>query len=701
MTSVKYQVGECELDCKLMSLNHRAKSIKLSSKVYQLLLLFINNPDNIVSRQQATDCLWLGNEAVGKKGFTNAIWVIRKAFKDLGVEDEVFNTLPKLGYQLTLVVKQAETTTPKLSVGRKQFIFIFIFIILSVLALCIAGLFYFQISTTEVNNETSIETVDIIKASKAKVTNYEGVEEHLSVSGDGTRLAMQWRTENLTGKIYIKDLSNTESPLTLISFEDNEEASPSWSVSDEKLAYVRIVQGGECQVRVRNLLHNTDSLIASDCFYLPYKRVVSWSSVDDDTLIYAKQNIDNVALVSYNLTTGVSKQLTFPNRNEIDYAPKWFADDRNIAYIRESGTATVASLILQNVNGGLKTLIANNSSIVDFDYSPKNDLFYVNNVDGASAIISRIRSDGTTLAPIRNASLPSSITLSDINEQLYVSEHISKEYITQQPYRGDGILRRISSSSRDMYARYSTTSDDILFMSNRSKLWSVWKNNKVSSKNLTKNLGNVTVPAISPVNTDFAVNISDNGRSSLFLGDINTENFSTIDINGLEADNLSWSKNGEHLYFKGSSNEQAGIYKLHVNSGKLESIIQNNAVYAVEGETSSVIYLSKFNENGIWRYDQVTDELIQVTDKLAKFDFGSFYYEKGHLYYISRQPKLDIIERIAVTNTSEIQIIKQLSANSIRKFFGLSPADGQSFLATLKVANEADVFGYSLVENQN
>ncbi|MEZ9197194.1 winged helix-turn-helix domain-containing protein [Shewanella sp. 10N.286.54.B9] len=697
MTSAKYQVGECELDCKLMSLNYQTQSIKLSSKVYQLLLLFINNPDNIVSRQQATDSLWLGNEAVGKKGFTNAIWVIRKAFKELGVEDEVFNTLPKLGYQLTLTVKLAEPSTTKRSINQKQIVLI----ALSLLFIGIIGFFFLQSTAKEVTNKPAAVTTDIFKTSKIKVTNYEGVEEHLSVSHDGTKLAMQWRTENLTGKIYIKDLISVDAPLTLISFENNEEASPSWSVSDEKLAYVRINQSGECQVRVRNLVNNTDSLIASDCFYLPYKRVVSWSSVDDDLLVYAKQNEDSVALVSYNLTTGHSKQLTFPNRNEIDYAPKWLAADSKIAYIRESGTATVANLILQNRHGEVKTLIANNASIVDFDYSTKNDLFYVNNVDGASAIISRIRSDGTRLAPIRNASLPSSITQSDINDQLYITEHISKEYITQQSYNGDGIIRRISSSSRDMYARYSTTNDDILFMSNRSKLWSVWKNNQVSSKNLTKNLGNVTVPAISPVNTDFAVNITDNGRSSLFLGDINSENFSAIDINGLEADNLSWSKDGEYLYFKGSSHDQVGIYKLHVNSGELESIIQNNAVYAVEGEKSSVIYLSKFNENGIWRYDQVTGELVQVTDKLAKFDFGSFYYEQGYLYYISRQSKLDIIERIAVTNTSEVQIIKQFPANSVRKFFGLSSADNQSFLATLKVANEADIFGYSLVENQN
>lgn len=695
MMNSKYLVGECELDCKLMSLNYQQNTIKLSSKVYQLLLLFIENRDNIVSRQQAIDTIWLGNEGVGKKGFTNAIWVIRKTFKELGIQDEVFTTLPKLGYQLTLPVTQHQSAVTAHSQQRKMLVIILPLLLIATLVALVVYLKPPQAITPP----TSVAPTAFVKPTKTKVTNYEGVEEHIAVSHDGKRLAMQWRTDTLTGKLYIKNLTQTDSPLTLISFENNEEASPAWSSADDKLAYVRIAKGGECQVRVKNLIDNTDALVASDCFYMPYKRVVAWSSHDDNSLVYSKQYGDNVSLVTHDLTTGISQQITFPQRNEIDYAPKWLPNDNQLAFIRESGTSTLASLVIQGLDGTTQQLISNNASIVDFDYSATDNLFYINNVDGANAIISRIYADGTPLPPLQHVGLPSSITLSDINKTLYVTEHISKEYIAQQSYDEKQTLRRISSSSRDMYARYSVTNDDILFMSNRSKLWSVWKNNRVSSKNLTKNLGNVTVPAISPVNTDFAVNINVDGRSTLFLGDINSETFSTIDINGLEADNLSWSKDGEYLYFKGSTKALTAIYKLHVKSGELQQIIQNNGVYSVEGERDSVIYLSKFNENGIWRFDVETSELTQITDKLAKFDFGSFYYEQGYIYYLSREHQLDTVERIAVTADANVDIIATYPANSVRKFFGLSAADRHSFLVTLKVANEADVFGYALSAN--
>lgn len=696
MTNLNYQIGGCELDCKLMSLKHAQSSIKLSSKVFELLMLFINSPDNIVSRQQAVETIWLGNEGVGKKGFTNGIWVLRKAFKELGIEEEVFNTLPKLGYQLTLPVQalSAEQTPTPRKPYRNILAASAVFALLTWL-----GYSWFSPSTPPVLDEASTAQV-VMAPTKIKVTNYGGVEEHIAVSHDGQRLAMQWRDNSLSGKIYIKELNQADAPLTLISFENNEEASPAWSLSDKKLAYVRVDHSGECQVRIRNLLDNTDALVASDCFYIPYKRIVSWSGVDDNRLIYAKKMDDRVALIAYSLTTKQSQQISFPNKNEIDYAPKWLKQDTQLAFIRERAASNLLNLVLQDQDGQLQQLIQDSGSIVDFDYSAREELFYVNNIDGAAAIISRIRPDGSQLSPIPQSGLPSSITLSDNNKLLYITEHISKEYITQQAYADGKQLRRISSSSRDMYGKYSQASDDILFLSNRSKLWSIWKNNKVSSKNITHSLGNVGVPAISPVSTDFAVNImTDTGRT-LYIGNIESENYRAIDTQGLEAENLSWSQDGRHLYFKGFADKRNGIYKLNVNSGELEQITQQKGVYAIEGKDSNTLYLSQFDQNGIWHFDRTTGQMNQLTDKLAKYDYGAFYYEQGYLYFLARDAEFDTIMRIKPDSEHHTpEVVRQYPADSVRKFFGLSRADGHSYLVTLKLANEADVYGYSLTAN--
>ncbi|WP_186300581.1 winged helix-turn-helix domain-containing protein [Shewanella sp. KCT] len=680
-----------------MSLKHADSSIKLSSKVFELLMLFIDSPDNVVSRQQAIDTIWLGNEGVGKKGFTNGIWVLRKTFKDLGIEEEVFNTLPKLGYQLTLTVQPIDSqTTPSPTRSYTRYFRHAAFVTISLVAALLLWLGLSDISDQQPVQIGQLRPVT--NPTKLKVTNYGGVEEHIAVSHDGQRLAMQWRDNSLSGKIYIKELSQVDAPLTLISFENNEEASPAWSRSDEKLAYVRLDPAGGCQVRVRNLLDNTDQLIASDCFYIPYKRIVSWSGVDDKRLLYAKKMQDRVALMAYHFDTAEHQQVSFPDKNEIDYAPKWLDQDTQLAFIRERAASNLLSLILQTGDGSERELIQNSPSIVDFDYSAREQLFYVNNLDGAAAIISRIHKDGSQLAPLAQSGLPSSISLSDTNAMLYVTEHISKEYITQQAY-GDGKqLRRISSSSRDMYGKYAKATGDILFLSNRSALWSIWRNNKVSSKNITHSLGNVGVPAISPVSSDFAVNIiTDTGRT-LYIGNIESENFRAIDIQGIEADNLSWSADGEALYFKGFAKEKNGIYKLNVKSGELEKITQQQGVYAIEGQDANHLYLSKFDQNGIWHLDRTTNQMTLITDKLAKYDYGAFYYEQGYLYFLSRDAEHDAIMRISLADKDhKPELVQSFAPDAVRKFFGLSPADGHSFLVTLKLANEADVFGYKLV----
>ena len=691
MTNLSYQIGGCELDCKLMSLKHADNSIKLSSKVFELLMLFIDSPDYVVSRQQAIDNIWLGNEGVGKKGFTNGIWVLRKTFKELGVDDEVFNTLPKLGYQLTLEVQPIEkqVTSGKSRTYTRYG---------AIAAVAVALILWLSLNHLGTEPPQMKPESDLSRQAKLKVTNYGGVEEHIAVSHDGQRMAMQWRDNSLSGKIYIKELNQADAPLTLISFENNEEASPAWSHSDKKLAYVRIDQQAGCQIRVRNLLDNTDQLIASDCFYIPYKRIVSWSGVDDNQLIYAKKMQDRVALMAYRFDTEQHQLVSFPNKNEIDYAPKWLEGDRQLAFIRERAASNLLSLVLQDGAGQEHELIQNSPSIVDFDYSAREQLFYVNNVDGAAAIISRIRADGSQLAPLAQPGLPSSISLSDNNAMLYVTEHISKEYITQQAYDDGKQLRRISSSSRDMYGKYAKTNDNILFLSNRSALWSIWRNNKVSSKDITHTLGNVGVAAVSPVSTDFAVNIITDTGQTLYIGNMESESYRAIDTQGIEADNLSWSADGNSLYFKGFAKENNGIYKLNVRSGDLELITQQQAVYAIEGQDANHLYLSKFDQDGIWHLDRATDKMTLVTDKLAKYDYGAFYFEQGYLYFLSRDAERDAVMRIDLAAAEQTpEMVQQFPPDAVRKFFGLSPADGHSFLVTLKLANEADVYGYKLM----
>ncbi|WP_394131972.1 winged helix-turn-helix domain-containing protein [Shewanella maritima] len=683
MAGEKYQIGNCVLDTKLMSLSRGENSVKLSAKVYELLILFLNSPDNIVSRQDAIETVWQGNQGVGEKGFTNAVWVIRKNFKELGIEEDIFLTLPKVGYQLILPNQQhAETTDISVpAMSNPQVLTLALVLILFTIIL---GQFFYSQQTQPLATPTPAKQL-----LKQKVTNFEGVEEHTAVSNNGQLLAMQWRAGDLPGKIYIKDLSRPNAPLNQISLEAHEEASPAWSAADDKLAYVRVAPSGVCEVRVRHLTNNTDDLIASDCFYLPFKRVLSWSHQDVDTLIYAKQLPDRVALVSHSLASGEAQQISFPGKNEVDFAPHELQSAQDIAFIREKSASMQMSLLVQGVNQVTHPLVENRVTIVDFDYSRQGGHFYVNYFDGSNLLVSKMNPQGEVLYQVPHSGMPSNLSFSDTNQALYISMHISKEYIAQFDLQTGQKLRAISSSSRDMYARYSLETDDILFISNRAKLWGVWKNNGASSKNLTKEMGNAGIPSVSPVSTEFVVSVNNNDQHTLYLGDLQSSLFEEIDLGGISAENLSWSRDGKAIYFKGTKGDSIAIYRYEFDTQQQTLVYAGDGNYVVEGEAPHILYLSRFNQNGIWRLDTQTEQISLFTNALAKYDFGSFYYQDNHVYFISRTNDLDKIERQSING--ELDTVMSFPANTVRKFFGLSQATNDSLLLTLKVANEADV----------
>ncbi len=117
---MQYSIHDCILDCQTMVLSREEKQVKLSAKVFDFLLLFFDSSEQIVNKEDAIETIWLGNEGVGKRGVTNAIWSLRKAFSELGIEEEAFHTIPKVGYQLMLTA--SPMSSRQLVAHRQSFI---------------------------------------------------------------------------------------------------------------------------------------------------------------------------------------------------------------------------------------------------------------------------------------------------------------------------------------------------------------------------------------------------------------------------------------------------------------------------------------------------------------------------------------------------------------------------------------------------
>lgn len=669
-----YQIGKCTLNCDNHTLFHDGKSVSLPVKVFELLQLFIVTEQHIVSKELAIKSVWDGNEAVALKAFSNTIWLLRKAFKDLNIEEDTINTISKVGYQLTLPVSEVTPTQQptKPLINTRSLIGLSFGVLFTVI-----GLLYWFGSASQQTLKKDYIKVDL--------TNYEGIEEQAAVSNSGKYLAFMWQRGEESANLYIKDLDRPDSALTLSVSSTDRVVSPAWSINDNYLAYATYSNSGQCHIKIKQLVTHTVQMLDSECYFQPLRRIVNWSQVNEDILIYSKPVGSSVAIFRFDLKTKEKTQLTFPGKNEVHYAPHYSASDESLFYISEKSTAQKISLNMKT-GDEVHSIISNKVSIVDLDVDTVGSRIFVNYADRGDFVISAIDYTTGKQELLQSGGLPSNLAFNSVRQSLYLSEHISKEYIAEIRLSDGKIMRKVSSSHRDMYGRYNAKTKDILFLSNRSDYWSVWRNDGITSKNLTEELGNATIPSISPDGQYFAASIRDPETEEvhLYITDPLGKSFKQLDIQGLLAGNLSWSTDSQSVFFQVPDK---GIFKVNIHDNNIQQVTFDDEVYLMESPEGE-LYVSRLNTRGIWLYDPEVRSHTLVTEELEHYDYGSFFFMGDQLVFLKRSDDSDLLVTL---EGPELKILHRFEHKSVRQYAGVANASVNSIIATLMLAREADI----------
>lgn len=102
------QFGEFTLDSKQARLLCQAKEIAIEHKLFELLLLFVNQPNTIISRQDILDNLWAGS-LVTDNAINKLVANLRKVLADDPKNPRYIQTVPKRGYRLICEVTLLES----------------------------------------------------------------------------------------------------------------------------------------------------------------------------------------------------------------------------------------------------------------------------------------------------------------------------------------------------------------------------------------------------------------------------------------------------------------------------------------------------------------------------------------------------------------------------------------------------------------
>jgi DNA-binding winged helix-turn-helix (wHTH) protein len=86
------------LDEERRELTLRGQTVAVGPQVFDLLLLFVNNPDRVVSKDDLLKAVWSGR-IVSESTITSHINAVRKAIGDTGGEQRLVRTVARKGFR--------------------------------------------------------------------------------------------------------------------------------------------------------------------------------------------------------------------------------------------------------------------------------------------------------------------------------------------------------------------------------------------------------------------------------------------------------------------------------------------------------------------------------------------------------------------------------------------------------------------------
>ena len=114
LTSKRLAYGKILIDTDSCRVTYEGISVSLLPKEYQLLLLFLEYPDHILSYNFIVDKLWQIEKIPTASNIRSHIKGLRKAFKKINNSQEIIETVHGLGYRLK-PLEEEQSTNPLIS----------------------------------------------------------------------------------------------------------------------------------------------------------------------------------------------------------------------------------------------------------------------------------------------------------------------------------------------------------------------------------------------------------------------------------------------------------------------------------------------------------------------------------------------------------------------------------------------------------
>ncbi|HEY6988311.1 MAG TPA: winged helix-turn-helix domain-containing protein [Bryobacteraceae bacterium] len=608
-----FRFGAFELDRSSGELRKHGVRIKLQEKPFQILLLLLERPGEIVSRQEIRSKLWPEDTFVDfENSISSAVRKLREALSDNSGTPRFVETISRRGYRFVAPVSvgggMAEVSAAPPPTQQQERRFPVAVAVL--LLLLLSGLFWLSFFKRRTDSALG-------EPQTVPLTSLRGEENFAAFSPDGKAIAYTWNDteEGTPSRVYVK-LVGAETHLRLTA-GPGADGFPHWSPDGRYIAFCRTAPG------------STGNYIVS-ALGGPDRRSTTLDSCGNlDWLPDGQHLVISQLLAARSFTpgktypllvvateTGEQRTLTTPPAGSLgDASPLVSPNGKSLAFTRLMASEA-ADVYVMPIGGGQPRRLTFDGQakwgmawtadgreiVVAIRYAGSFRLWRVPLGGGEPRAITSggENSYGPAIARQGNR-LAYTVDRRDIN--LW-----SVSITDSNTPKAGAPVRWISSNRGQADPQYSPDGRKIAFQSGRSGPNEIWVSDSdgEAAMQLTHLGGYCGSPHWSPDGSQIAFDARPGGNPDIFVVRADGGMPRRVTSNSAEDIVPSWSRDGKWIYFSSNRGGEFQIWKAPVAgespAAPAAQVTKGGGFNALESADSKYLYFAKGpSKRGLWR----------------------------------------------------------------------------------------------------
>ncbi len=655
MPNDAFQFGTFELDRCSGELRKHGVKIRLQEQPFQVLLLLLDHPGRVASREEIRQRLWPEDTFVDfDNAISSAVRKLREALGDHSENPRFIETVAKRGYRFIAPVATTAPpseapvlpiASPVLPEPRRRWIRrtgVGVFAVTLATATVVSLLMTWRGSKSESDFVTT------------PLTSYPGSERSPSFSPDGSRIAFSWDSaDGMHSGIYVKML-DSGNPVHLTD-GSHFDYSPAWSPDGKKIAFLRywrdvqtIMSMSALGGQEKELFRRKNRMGSLSSNQISVHPLLAWSA-DSRYLFSAgpnSANPDGFAIFRF-AETGEQKQVTFPSPGHGgDGGVAVSPDGRRLAFVRTTNRATLDLYTVLLGKDALPTgppkRILSDVWIESLAWTADSrEIVFAGLVHGKESFW-RISVDGErTVQPIAGLGLnaaPSKLKSSDVDRGTDLAISPQGQYLVYSQTHFDSNIWRVGlrgpekgkaapliHSTRDeSYQAYSSDGRKIAFESDRSGTEEILVANADgtdATQLTTFNSGWSGSPNFSPDGQSIAFDRQEALTWAIYV--MTAQGGNPVRVAASAADDFrpSWSSDGRWIFFTSERTGRDEIWKVPAAGGRATQITKTGGGYQREAaEGGAIYYIKEANPvSSLWKCAEDGTQNHKVLDSVHEY----------------------------------------------------------------------------------